>query len=139
MTAEQEAAQARQQYRAVAQYLWEMIQKFSPETNDIIVPSAVSNPLWELAFLKVEVDGKIDPNLIRICACTRPEITDQEKKRLVRLLKGTNKSIVEAMAELKLDFPATYVELKIYDRIRWSNNLWNQVTEDTPESSFSRN
>ena len=133
LTPQQEISQLRQQYAAVSELLWETIHTLAPETHEAVVLPHASNPLWELAFVRVAgPDGQPDPSgKMRICAATIPEITEQEKKRVVRFLRGTDRPIEDALGELKLPFPATYLEAKIADRIKWENKTWVSVTPPT--------
>lgn len=136
LTPQQEIAQLRQQYQAVSELLWETIHTLAPETHEAVVLPHASNPLWELCFVRVEAaDGKPDPSgKMRICAATVPEITEQEKKRVVRFLRGTDRPIEDAIAEFKLAFPATYLEAKIADRIRWKAYGLGEIVPGVPSA-----
>lgn len=132
-TPEQELAQLRQQYSAVCEMLWETVRSMSPDSHEVAVSPHASDPLWELSFLRTESEdgSKPDPTgRIRICASTIPEITEQEKKRVVRYLRGTPVPMTDALRALELPHPPTYVELKIQNYIKWSpeKSYWDSVT-----------
>jgi hypothetical protein len=130
---QQEVAQLRQQYRAVSQYLWTVIRSLRAEEHEVTLDTSGVDPLWALVFLQVnDAQGVIDPNRIQILAGTQPEMTDQEKKRLVRRLAGTKDKLVDAMAELKMDFPPPYAERRISDRVVWKKDpgVWEKTTID---------
>ncbi len=94
--------------------LWQLVQLHAPETHELELDETGIDPLWQIAFARGSADGKI-----RVLAGTMPEITEQQKKRVVRLLRGTSKTMVDALAELGLEHPAAYVEKKVADRIAW--------------------
>ncbi len=131
---QREIQQLRQQYRAVTQYLWIAIRLFRPEDHEAELVTNEVDPLWEVAFVHVQdAKGVIDPNRIRILAGTQLPMTEQEKKRLVRRLRGTSDRLAAVMAELKLNFPHAYVEQFIADRVKWKVNtdgstVWESVT-----------
>lgn len=68
---------------------------------------------------------------MELLAGTHPEITEQEKKRIVRLLRDTTNKIEEAVAFLKLPFPPAYVEQRIADHLTWKDGKWQSVTPPT--------
>jgi hypothetical protein len=120
LSPQQEIASLRQQYQAVSEMLWETIHQLAPETHEVTVPGAASNPLWELFFLRPEKQDAGDPVArVRICAATIPELSEQDKKRVVRFLRGTGTPLEAALAHLSLRHPPLYVEQKIKDRIKW--------------------
>lgn len=141
LTPQQEISQLRQQYNAVSELLWEVVRLSNPDTHEISLLPHASDPLWELSFIRAELDGKPDPSgKIRICASTIPEITESQKKRVVRLLRGTSTSLPEAMTQLQIPHPISYVEKKISDRLEWKPNsetdptaggIWESVTPPT--------
>lgn len=107
------------------QMLWEAVQKASPETHRLLLSKSASNPLFHLVL----VPG-LDET-VELLAGTHLEITEQEKKRVVRLLRGTATPIQEAIALLGLPHPPAYVEAKIAERIVWKNGTWISVTPPT--------
>lgn len=109
----------------LSQMLWEAVRIAAPETHRLELPPAASDPLWVLAF-NAGSDGKME-----LLAGTHPEITEAEKKRLVRLLRDTTNKLEEAIAFLKLPFPPAYVEQRIADRIVWKDGAWRSVTPPT--------
>lgn len=113
-TPEQELLQLRRQNDAMSQLMWELVRQSNPETHRAEMPTAVSDPLWQLVFVPGSKDGTTT-----ILAGTMLPITEQEKKRVVRLLRGTNKKMEDALRELGLEFPAAYVEKQIGDYIKW--------------------
>lgn len=121
LTKDQQITQLRQQYAAVSELLWESIRVLAPDAHEVTVLPQASNPLWQLAFLRAQgADGKPDPTgRMRICAATIPELTEQEKKKVVRFLKGTGVPIEDALKEFQLPHPVGYVETRIADRIKW--------------------
>lgn len=121
LTPAQELAQLRQQYQAVSELLWETIRTAAPDTHEITIAPHASTPLWELAFVRAAgPDGQPDPTgRMRVLAATIPELTEQEKKHVVRFLRGTDKPIEDAMLEFKLPHPPSYLVAKIADRITW--------------------
>lgn len=112
-----ELQQLRLQKDALSQLLWEVVRKASPETETIEVSSAVSDPLWLLAFVPGSKEGTT-----KILAGTMPPITEQEKKRVVRLLRGTNTPMGAALLELKLPYPPSYVEKQIAAHLVWKKS-----------------
>lgn len=129
-TSAQELASLRQQYNAVSELLWETIRTLAPQTHEVTVLPRASNPLWEICFVRAEgKDGKPDETgRMRICAALIPEMTEAEKKRVVRFLRGTSRPLEDALAEFQLPHPISYVEAKIADRIKWTTAA---VTSDT--------
>lgn len=127
-TPEHEIQALRRQVALSSQLLWETVRKLSPETDTATVPAEISNPLWQLAY-EASSDGKS----IRILAGTIPPITEQEKKRVVRTLRGTSTRIVDAVLALKLPHPPSYVEDQIKAFIVWNPGkdgaapVWNSV------------
>lgn len=139
-----EVARLQQESRAVSQYLWLTIASLREETMDVILDTSRIDPLWSLVFLHVlDEKGEIDPGRIRVAAATIPPMTEQEKKRLVRRLKGTSeRNLAAVLKELGLDhFPTPYVERFISDRVKWnpSSSVWegensSLTTPDTPST-----
>lgn len=117
MTAEQELNQLRAQYQAVCELLWQTVATCAPDTHRLTVAPAAENPLWELTFLRADEGKKIE-----ICAATIPELDEQTKKKLVRMLRGTDKKLTDAMTELELRHPAAYLVQKLSDRIVYKVN-----------------
>jgi hypothetical protein len=111
-----------QRHAAVSEALWETIRTLAPDTHEVTVSSHASDPLWDLRFIRVAgPDGKPDPSgRIRICAATIPELTEHDKKRLVRYLRGTDTPLEQALAHFRLEHPVAYVAAKLSDRIRWN-------------------
>lgn len=133
---QQEIAQLRQQYRAVGQYLWLAIRELRGDEHEITLKTDAIDPLWALAFLQVSDDkGEMDLSRIQILAGTEPPMTEQEKKRLVRQLRGTNKKLTEVLAGLKLNFPQAYVERFISDRVKWDveKKIWVNTGTESEE------
>lgn len=133
-TPEQQLSQLRSQHEALSQLLWQVIRAASPEEHTITVLPGASDPLWEIWCNRSEVDGKPDPTgAIRVCAATIPELTEHEKKKVVRYLRGTDRPLGEALHALKLRHPMAYVEQKIADRIKFNatDRRWESVTAPT--------
>jgi hypothetical protein len=103
---EQRLTQLSRQNGELCQMLWEAVRKAAPDTH--------------------RLEGKVE-----LLAGTHLEITEQEKKRVVRLLRGTATPIQEAIAQLGLPHPPAYVEAKIADRIAWKDGTWISVTPPT--------
>lgn len=115
---EQEVIQLRREKDALSQLLWETVRQASPDTHTLEVPAAVSDPLWLLAFVPGSKAGTA-----KILAGTMPPISEQEKKRVVRLLRGTAKPMAEALAELELPYPESYVEREIAAHVVWKKSV----------------
>lgn len=131
---EQQLQQLRMQYAGVSELLWETIRTLAPESHEATVSPHASNPLWELAFVRAEKDGKPDPTgRMRICAATIPEMTESQKKKIVRFLRGTNRPLEDAMRECEIPHPLVYVEQRISDRVKWNpeSSLWDSITPAT--------
>lgn len=132
---EQQLSQLRMQYAAVSEMLWETIREAGPASHEVEVSPNASDPLWELCFLRAAgPDGKPDPKgRIRICASTIPEMTESQKKRIIRFLRGTGHPLEDAMRECEIPHPLTYVESKIADRLKWNpgTSIWDSVTPAT--------
>jgi hypothetical protein len=122
---EQRLTQLSRQNGELCQMLWEAVRKAAPDTHRLELPPKAGDPLWLLAF-NAGSDGKVE-----LLAGTHLEITEQEKKRVVRLLRGTATPIQEAIAQLGLPHPPAYVEAKIADRIAWKDGTWISVTPPT--------
>jgi hypothetical protein len=90
----------------------------APTEEQIVISCIATDPLWHLAFLALDEENT-DPTKIRILAGLMPPITEQEKKRVVRFLRGTTKPVHEAIQELKLPHPPSYVQEQISPRLRW--------------------
>lgn len=126
---QQEIAQLRQQYRAVSQYLWIAIRQFRPDHHEAVLDTSNVDPLWAVAFLQVrDSKGEFAPDRIQVLAGADLPMNDQEKKRLVRLLKEKPElTLADAMTEQKLSFPPDYVERLINDRVVWRDGKWTAV------------
>lgn len=113
----------------MSQIIWNLVRKYEPDEEQVVVSSLASDELWQLAF--VQADAKnTDPTLVRILAGLLPPITEAEKKKVVRLLRGTDKPMHEALAELELPHQPTYVEKQIRPHLVWdkATGAWNSVT-----------
>lgn len=113
----QELIALRREKAALSEMLWNLVRQAHPETHEAEVSPAAEDPLWQIAFVRSsdEKSGKI-----RILAGTIKPITEQEKKRVVRLLRGTATPMHTALAQLELDrFPPSYVEQQITAHLKW--------------------
>lgn len=128
----QELLSLRRERAAISQIMWNLVRTIAPEEHQIEVSPTPSDPLWQLAFVQSS-----DPASGKICilAGAIPPITEQEKKRVVRMLRGTSLSMEHALTELKLPYPPSYVEKVVEDRIKWSASkdaavpsIWESVT-----------
>lgn len=100
----------------MSQLMWELVRQSNPETHIAEVAASASDPLWLIAFVPGS-EGKV-----KILAGANQPITEQEKKRVVRLLRGTSKPMTEALTELRLEFPSAYVEKQISEHLVWDNS-----------------
>lgn len=109
-----------------------MVARYESEALDVTLDTSKLDPLWQLPFLQVlDDEGEMDPNKIRILAGTLPPLTEQDKKRLVRRLRGTNLELTAVLQEFKFtDYPPHYVERFLLDRVKWDKEqkLWVSVT-----------
>ena len=132
-TPEQQLQQLRMQHSATCEILWESLRTLAPDTHKVTIIPRASNPLWELVFAREPgPDGKpsADGKMV-IYASTMAEMTEQQKKKLVRFLKGSMRSIEEAIEEIGTPFPAMYVEVKVKDRIRFDPEVgWVPVVAE---------
>lgn len=112
----QELLSLRREKAALSQMMWEMVTQIAPDTHVVEVNPTPSDPLWQLAFVRSS-DAKSDK--IRIMAGTMLPITEQEKKRVVRLLRGTSTPMHTALAQLKIPHPPSYVEKQIETHLKW--------------------
>lgn len=116
----QELTSLRREKAALSGMLWELVRQAAPETHDIEVKAAPTDPLWQLAFVQSS-----DPKggKVRILAGTIKPISEQEKKRVVRLLRGTTMPMDAALTQLKLQhYPPSYVEKQIEAYLAWDND-----------------
>jgi hypothetical protein len=97
--------------------LWELIRQAAPDSHEVEVLPTASDPLWQLAFVQSS-DAK--SGKVRILAGTIKPISEQEKKRVVRLLRGTSTPMQTALAQLELErFPPSYVEKEVAKHLAW--------------------
>lgn len=97
--------------------IWNLVRQAYPETHETEVPTVPSDPLWQLAFVQPS-DGSSAKT--RILAGTIKPIAEQEKKRVVRLLRGTTTPMHIALSQLELErFPPSYVEEQISAYLKW--------------------
>lgn len=115
----QELISLRREKAALSQILWNLVTMAAPDTHKIEVSPAPTDPLWQLAFVR---SSDQESGKVCLLAGTIPEITEQEKKRVVRLLRGTTKPMHEALAELKIPHPSAYVEDKIKAHLVWKEH-----------------
>jgi hypothetical protein len=112
----QELLSLRREKAAMSQILWELVTQVAPDTHHIEVSPTPSDPLWQLAFVQSS-DAK--SGKIRILAGTMPAITEQEKRRVVRLLRSTSTPMHTALAQLEIPHPPSYVEKQIEAHLKW--------------------
>lgn len=108
--------------QALAELLWNAVRKAFPDTHEVVVPSRPTDDLWQIGFTH-EAEGSEN---VRVLAGTIPSITEQEKKRVVRFLKGTAHGMEVALAEFKLDHPTHYVAAQIAKHLVFKDGLWRQ-------------
>lgn len=114
----QELIALRREKAALSAIMWNLVRQAHPETHDAEVMPAAEEPLWQLAFVQ---SSDASSGKIRIVAGTIVPITESEKKRVVRLLRGTSTPMHTALAQLELDrFPPSYVEREIAAHLKWA-------------------
>lgn len=98
----------------------------APETHDIEVATTPSDPLWQLVF-GPSADEK--SGRVRILAGAIKPMTEQDKKRVVRLLRGTDRQLIDVLIELRMVWPPSYVEAQIATHLKWSEETkqWASV------------
>ena len=112
--------------QAMAELIWNSVRKAFPDSHEVVVPLRPTDDLWMLAF-SFEAEGSSN---VRILAGTIPPITDQEKKRVVRFLKGTAHGMEVALAEFKLDHPAHYVASQISEHLVFKDGIWTTISRE---------
>lgn len=115
--------------------LWTLVRKHCPETHTADVAITPDDPLWELVFGPSDLgDGHM-----HIMAGEKLPPTEGDKKRLVRLLRGTSRDLMEAMQEIGLDYPPSYMEQAISAHLVWhrESQVWQGLTQITEENAPS--
>lgn len=113
--------------------LWTLVRKHCPETHTADVAITPDDPLWELAF----VPSDLGEGHLRILAGAKLPPTEGDKKRLVRLLRGTSRDLMEAMQEIGLDYPPSYMAEAISAFVVWDADaqLWQSPTQEKAPSA----
>ena len=117
-----ELIQLRREKAQLSMILWETIKTLAPDADEVTIAITPRDDLWQIAFLQAPAEGEIIRT--RIIAGTIPALTDAEKKRLVRALKGTAKSIDDVVKEQGLPHPVQYLVRMVADRVRWQDGAW---------------
>jgi hypothetical protein len=113
----QELISLRREKAALSAMLWNLVRQAYPDSHSAEVMPAADDPLWQIAFVQSSVR---DSGKVRILAGTILPITESEKKRVVRLLRGTATPMHTALAQLELErFPPSYVEKQIEAHLKW--------------------
>lgn len=133
---DQQMRSLHQQNAALSQILWNLVRQYEPTEEQVVVSSIASDPLWQLAFMPADAENS-DPTKVRVLAGFVPPITEQEKKRVVRFLRGTDKPMMDALEALQLSHPPAYVEQQIAGHLKWypgtketegNDACWQSVT-----------
>lgn len=124
---DQELIQLRRDEDAMSQIMWELVRHTNPETHTAEVPAAVSDPLWALVFERGSKEGQV-----KILAGTNLPITESQKKRVCRFLRGTSRPMEDALRELRFEFPLSYVEQQIAAHLRWERTSADGVAAGAP-------
>lgn len=127
---QQELTQLRRQTAAMSQIIWNLVRQIEPEEQQLVVSSIASDPLWQLAFVAAD-EKNTDATKVRILAGLLQPITEQEKKRVCRLLRWTARPLHEATAQLELPHPSEYVQKQIEPYLKWDDaaKLWQPVKQ----------
>lgn len=124
----QELNALRQEKAAMSQIIWNLVRQLEPAEEQLVVSSIASDPLWQVAFLSAD-EKNSDPTKVRILAGALVPITEGEKKRVVRFLRGTSKHMHEALTAFELPHPSDYVMRQIESHLKWDEEkkLWESV------------
>lgn len=118
-------AQNLQQQRLI----WQLVRKLGGKTE---INQTEVSPLWALGYKSIAEEGKI----IEVRAEELAELSEDQVGRIITFLKGTSKSIKDAMDDQGLDlYPTHYVQNRISHAIIWFNERWM----DYAPPDFSKN
>lgn len=107
-------AQNMQQQRLI----WQLVIKLGGRVE---INQTEVSPLWALGFKSISEEGKV----IEIRAEELAELSDDQLSKVILFLKGTSKSIKDAMDDQGLDlYPTHYVQNRISHSIIWFNERW---------------
>lgn len=138
---EQELQSLRYEKAAMSAVIWNLVRLAAPDTHSAEVGTMATDPLWQLAFVQ---SSNPNSGRIKILAGAMKPITEQEKKRVVRLLRGTSTPMHTALLQLELPHPPSYVEKEIHQYLWWQKptkdaaGYWFSVTR-TPLVESAKN
>lgn len=134
-TPEQEIQGLRAQHAVDAQIIWNLVRKFCPDEHQIVCSIIADDPLWNLAYLQVDAENS-EPTQVRLAAGALQPISEQEKKKVVRALRGTSRQLHELVMELGLPHPPSYVEQQIKAHCVWLPTAPDKLTKDGPKGAW---
>jgi hypothetical protein len=95
----------------------------------MVVDEAALNPLWDLKYERVQVEGKDHPSLLKITATQLPEPTDSQIKLLADELAGQpEEKTPEALLKAGMaGYPPSFVVARLAPIVVCRDGKWNRV------------
>ncbi len=95
----------------------------------IVIDEASLNPLWDIKYERVKVEGKDHPSLLKITATQLPEPTDSQIKALADTLADQpEEATPQALLAVGLsNYPPSFVVARLAPLVVCRDGKWNRV------------
>lgn len=101
--------------------IWQLVKKLG---GSVLIDNEDVSPLWALKFQPVE--GR--KTMVGIVAEALADLSEDQVNKAIAFLKGTSKSIKEAIDDQGLDlYPTYYLQNRMSHALIWYNEQWMDV------------